>query len=78
MQAEFTGYDPTIENRDEIRATSISLGFTVGDYNAPEQVDPRPLMRHDKQLNMSSCQGFSLANACEYVWALAQGSFTPS
>jgi hypothetical protein len=73
---EFTGYDPSAENRDAIRATSISLGFTVGDYAAPAEVDPRPLMRHDKQLNMSSCQGFSLSNACEYVWALAQGGFS--
>ena len=71
--SEFTGYDPTIENRDEIRATSVSMGFSYGDYSAPEEVDPRPFMRHDKQFNMSSCQGFSLANACECVWALSQG-----
>ena len=76
MDDFFSGYDPKIENRDEIRATSIDLGFRVGDFNAPEEIDPRPLMRHDKQLNMSSCQGFSLANACEYVWALAQGGFS--
>jgi len=74
--SEFTGYDPEIENRDEIRATSTEIGFRVGDYDAPEEIDPRPLMRHDKQLNMGSCQGFSLANACEYVWALAQGGFS--
>jgi hypothetical protein len=76
MTTEFTGYDPTIEKRDEIRATSTELGFRVGDYEAPEEIDPRPLMRHDKQGNMGSCQGFSLANACEYVWALAQGGFS--
>jgi hypothetical protein len=76
MSDFFSGYDPTIENRDEIRATSIDLGFRVGDFNAPEEIDPRPLMRHDKQGNMGSCQGFSLANACEYVWALAQGGFS--
>jgi hypothetical protein len=76
MDDFFSGYDPTIENRDEIRATSTELGFRVGDYAIPEEIDPRPLMRHDKQLNMSSCQGFSLANACEYVWALAQGGFS--
>ena len=76
MPIEFTGYDPTIENRDEIRATSTELAFRVGDYEDPEEIDPRPMMRHDKQLNMSSCQGFSLANACECVWALAQGGFS--
>ena len=73
MTSEFTGYDPQLENRDEIRATSVPMGFFYGDYNAPDEVDPRPFMRHDKQLNMSSCQGFSLANACEGVWALSQG-----
>jgi hypothetical protein len=76
MSDFFTGYNPTIENRDEIRATSTELGFRVGDYEAPEEIDPRPMMRHDKQGNMGSCQGFSLANSCEYVWALAQGGFS--
>jgi hypothetical protein len=76
MSDFFSGYDPAIENRDEIRATSTELGFRVGDYAAPDEIDPRPMMRHDKQGNMGSCQGFSLANACEYVWALAQGGFS--
>jgi hypothetical protein len=73
---EFTGYDPTIENRDAIKAGSTDIAFTMRDFAVPEEIDPRKLMRHDKQLNMSSCQGFSLANACECVWALAQGGFS--
>jgi len=73
---EFTGYDPTIENRDAIRATSTEIAFTMRDFAAPEEVDPRKLMRHDKQGNMGSCQGFSLTNACEYVWALVHGQFS--
>jgi len=73
---EFTGYDPTIENRDAIRTSSTELAFTMRDFSAPEEIDPRPLMRHDKQGAMGSCQGFSLTNACEYVWALVHGSFS--
>jgi len=74
---EFTGYDPTIENRDAIKSGSTEIAFTMRDFATPEEIDPRQLMRHDKQLNMSSCQGFSLTNACEYVWALVHGSFSP-
>jgi hypothetical protein len=76
MSDFFTGYNPELENRDAIKASSTEIAFTMRDFAAPDEIDPRPLMRHDKQLNMSSCQGFSLANACEYVWALAQGGFS--
>jgi hypothetical protein len=76
MDDFFTGYNPEIENRDAIKASSTQIEFTMRDFATPEEIDPRPLMRHDKQLNMSSCQGFSLANACEYVWALAHGGFS--
>jgi len=73
---EFTGYDPTIENRDAIKAGSTEIAFTMRDFSTPEEIDPRILMRHDKQGNMGSCQGFSLTNACECVWAIAQGGFS--
>jgi hypothetical protein len=73
MEFEFTGYDPTIENRDAIKAGSTEIAFTMRDFAAPEEIDPRKLMRHDKQLNMSSCQGFSLTNSGEYLWALHAG-----
>lgn len=72
--SEFTGYPVELENRDAIRSTAIDLAFTMRDFQAPEEIDPRPLMRHDRQGNMGSCQGFSLANCCEYLWALAFGS----
>ena len=74
---EFTGYDPTIENREAIQAGSTQIEFTLRDFAAPDEIDPRKLMRHDKQGNMGSCQGFSLTNACECVWAIAQGGFSP-
>ena len=74
MDHEFTGYPIELEDRDKLRSQSTELSFTVRDYAAPEEVDPRPLMRHDKQGNMGSCQGFSLSNCGEYLWALAYGS----
>lgn len=70
----FTGYDPTLERRDEIANSSTPMLFTLRDFQAPVEVDPRPLMRHDKQFNMGSCQGFSLTNSGEYLWALPYGS----
>jgi len=74
MSDFFTGYDPALERRDEIANSSTPMLFTMRDFQAPEEIDPRPLMRHDKQLNMSSCQGFSLTNCGEYLWALPYGS----
>ena len=69
----FTGYDPTLERRDEIANSSTPMLFSMRDFQAPIEVDPRPLMRHDKQGNMGSCQGFSLTNCGEYLWALPHG-----
>ena len=69
----FTGYNPELERRDEIANSSTPMLFTMRDFAAPVEVDPRPLMRHDKQGNMGSCQGFSLTNCGEYLWALPHG-----
>jgi hypothetical protein len=76
MTTEFTGYNPAIENRDEIRATSIELGFTVADYQAPEEIDFRKLIRHDMQGNMGSCGGFGNTNCGEGLWALSHGEMS--
>lgn len=78
MDVEFTGYDPTIENRDWIANSSISMAFTMRDFQAPDEIDPRPLLRHDKQGNMGSCQGFSLTNCGENLWALNHGQLSAS
>ena len=75
--SEFTGYPIELENRDAIKASSVELAFTMRDFAAPDEIDPRPFMRHDKQGSMGSCQGFSLTNSCEFVWAVAQGGFSP-
>ena len=60
--SEFTGYDPTIENRDELANTATPLLFSMADVDVPEEVDPRPLVRHDNQYNMGSCGGFANTN----------------
>lgn len=73
---EFTGYPIELENRDEIANTAVPMLFTMRDFKAPEEIDPRPLVRHDKQGNMGACQGFSLTNSGEYLWALHTGSMS--
>jgi hypothetical protein len=74
--SEFTGYDPTIEDRDWIANLGVQMQFTLRDFKAPDQIDPRGKMRHDRQGNMGSCQGFSLSNATEYLWSLAYDGFS--
>lgn len=70
---EFTGYNPEIERVDEIRDSAVAFDITYGDYDAPEEVDPRGKIRHDKQFDMESCAGFSLTNGAEYIGVLLQG-----
>lgn len=70
---EFTGYRIELENRAELEATSTPMTFTFRDFQAPEEIDPRGKVRHDKQGNMGSCQGFSIANCGEYLWAIQLG-----
>jgi hypothetical protein len=76
MTTEFTGYDPSAENRDAIRAQSVEVFFTVADYEAPEEIDFRKLIRHDKQFDMGSCGGFGNTNSGEGLWALCHGEMS--
>lgn len=76
--SEFTGYTPELERRDEIRDTATPFLVSRFDYDAPEEVDPRAWMRHDKQKDMSSCQGFSLTNCGENLYCIATQSKQPS
>jgi hypothetical protein len=73
MTSEFTGYDPQLENRDELANTATPLLFSMADVDAPEEVDPRPLVRHDNQYNMGSCGGFGNTNCGENLWGLVTG-----
>jgi hypothetical protein len=68
---DFTGYRIDLENRVALQADATPFLVASSDYLAPEQIDPRGKVRHDKQFNMGSCQGFSLANCCEYLLLLA-------
>lgn len=72
-QFENTGWDPERENFDAIANSSTRFEITYGDFQAPEEIDPRKAVRHDKQLDMGSCQGFSLTNSGEYLWNIAVG-----
>jgi hypothetical protein len=74
MSDFFSGYDPTIENRDEIANTATPVLFALNDVQAPEEIDPRPLVRHDNQGNMGSCGGFGNTNCGEFLWGLITGS----
>jgi len=76
MSDFFTGYDPTLERREELQNTATPVGFTVRDYEAPEEMDFRKYVRHDKQGNMGSCGGFGNTNGGECLWGLAHGGWS--
>lgn len=76
MSDFFTGYDPTLERRDEIANSSTPMLFSMRDFQAPEEIDPRGMIRHDDQGNMGSCGGHGNTNAAEYVWALADKKYS--
>ena len=68
-----TGYRIDLERRDEIKSSSIEIPFMFGDYAAPEEIDPRKVVRHDDQKSMCSCGGHGNSNCGEYLWALVDG-----
>lgn len=72
-QFENTGWDPERENFDSIVNSSTTFAITYSDFQAPEEIDPRKAVRHDKQFDMGSCAGFSLTNNGEYLWNIATG-----
>jgi len=71
---EFTGYPIELENRHELEANAVPFTLKPSEFDAPEQIDPRGKVRHDKQGNMGSCAGFSLSNCCEYLWLLVRNA----
>lgn len=70
---EFTGYAIELEDRVGLERESTPMLFGDGDFSAPDEIDPRGKVRHDKQGGVGSCQGFSLANCGEYLWAIQSG-----
>lgn len=73
MAQEFTGYAIELERRDEIRSYATPMLFTSSDFKAPEEVDPRKLVRHDQQFDMGSCGGFGNTGVGEILYAYASG-----
>ena len=69
---EFTGYRLDLERYGEIRDTAQPFLLTDGDFRAPDEIDPRGKVRHDRQGNMGSCQGFALSNCGEYLRLIAE------
>jgi hypothetical protein len=72
-QSPFTGYAIELENREEIANTATPFTITYGDYQAPDEIDPRKMVRHDDQGNMGSCGGHANSNCGEYLWLIAEG-----
>ncbi|NBW16889.1 MAG: hypothetical protein EBR82_53820, partial [Caulobacteraceae bacterium] len=68
---DFTGYRIDLEDRSALEANATPFLVASSDYLAPPEIDPRGKVRHDRQGSMGSCQGFSLANSCEYLLLLA-------
>ena len=65
MDQEWTGYAIELENRDKLQNESVAMEFTFRDFQAPEEIDPRPYIRHDLQRNMGACGGFGNTNCGE-------------
>ena len=70
---DFTGYPLELERRDELRDSATPFRVLYGDFTAPEEIDPRKWVRHDRQGNMGSCQGHGNTNVGEYLRGIAEG-----
>lgn len=67
----FTGYPIELERRDELEAAASPLLLRAGDFEAPEEVDPRGWLLVEDQGQMGSCQGQALSSACEFAYYIA-------
>lgn len=71
--SEFLGYPIELEKRDELYAASVPMLFTLNDYAAPEEIDPRQFLIHADQSNMGSCGGAGNTNGGEALFAAPSG-----
>jgi hypothetical protein len=71
---DFTGYDPTKEDRDFLRTLTGAEDVMrlVGQYEE-QALDPRKLIRVENQKQMGSCQGHSLSSNLEWIYCIATG-----
>jgi hypothetical protein len=70
--SDFTGYDPTKEDRDFIHSLTggDDVLQLVGSYEE-QSLDPRQLIRIESQLRMGSCAGHSLSSNLEWIYCIA-------
>lgn len=73
----FTGYRLDVEiaqgGRENVRAMSRPLGFTLRDFDPPEEIDHRGWYRIENQGSMGSCRGQCRAGGAEVTYRYATG-----
>ena len=72
--SEFTGYDPTKEDRGFLASlpSGEEVLRLVGSYEE-QSLDPRTLIRVENQAQMGSCAGHSLSSNLEWIYCIATG-----
>lgn len=70
------GWDPDLENRAELEATSYEgwVSQVEGLYGAPEQIDPRPWHKIHNQAQQGACRGHSGTSNGEMCFNIATGA----
>jgi hypothetical protein len=71
------GYRIGRENKAALEAMASPMPLKAGaDFEAPEEIDPRPWHRIEMQGGMGSCQGHALSSVCEMAYHIATGEVT--
>lgn len=73
MNEVFTGYPIEKEDREFLRDTATDFRVVRGNYEAPDEIDPRPWHKIENQGSMGSCQGHALSSVCEMAYHIAMG-----
>jgi C1A family cysteine protease len=73
MMAEpFYGYRFDLERHEMLASSSMQFRYAVdGQYDAPDEIDPRGWHVIENQGSMGSCQGHALTSCCEYAYRIA-------
>jgi hypothetical protein len=71
------GYRIGRENKAALEAMARPMPLKAGaDFEAPDEIDPRPWHRIEMQGGMGSCQGHALSSVCEMAYHIATGEVT--
>lgn len=70
---EFTGYAIELENKDKIARTATAIPFRAGDFEAPDEIDPRGIIKTENQKNQGACQGKAQTSVGESCLFIATG-----